>query len=106
MTRKEKRQHWQEVVERWQGSGMSQVAWCRQEGVALASLRQWAAKLREKTREAAGFIRIDDGLPSAMAPVLDLELGLGELRARLPLAATEDDILKVLRALTTSLRGG
>jgi hypothetical protein len=46
MTHEEKREQWQGVVSRWRESGMSQAAWCRQEGVALASLRQWAVKFR------------------------------------------------------------
>ena len=58
MTREEKRQHWQGIVARWQSSGMRQAAWCRQEAVAVASLRQWVVKLRrpQSAKNAAGFV--------------------------------------------------
>jgi hypothetical protein len=106
MTHEERREQWQGVVSRWRESGMSQAAWCRQEGVALASLRQWAVKLRpEASSASAGFVRIDGGALPVLETGAILELCVGDLRARLPLAADESEILKVLRALS-GLGGG
>ena len=100
MTREEKRKHWQGLVARWQASGMGQGAWCRQESVAAASLRQWAVKLREPqtAKNMAGFVRLEyaDRVPPAAAL---LEVRLGAWSLSLPLATAEGDILKVLKAL-------
>ena len=104
MTHEERREQWHGVVSRWRESGMSQVAWCRREGVSLASLRQWVVKLRPEATPA-GFVRIDGGALPVLEGGASLELCVGEWRARLPLAADESEILKVLRALS-SFGGG
>ena len=100
MTREEKRGHWQDLVARWQASGMRQGAWCRQESVAAASLRQWVVKLRkpQAAKTAVGFVRLEfaDSAPPAAAR---MEVRLGAWSLSLPLATAEGDILKVLKAL-------
>ena len=100
MTREEKRGHWQGLVTCWQASGLSQVAWCRQKGVAVASLRQWVAKLNEPETASAGFLRVElheEAL--AVASIDRLELLRGAWRLSVPLSASEAEILKVLRAV-------
>ena len=37
---------WSAMVERFEGSGLSEEAFCQQERVSLASLRRWRAKPR------------------------------------------------------------
>jgi hypothetical protein len=100
MTREEKREHWQGIVARWQASGMRQAAWCRQEAVAVASLRQWVVKLRrpQPARNAAGFVKLEfaDSRPAAEAL---MEVRFGSWTLSLPLAASEGDIRKVFQAL-------
>lgn len=39
---------WSSMVERFEGSGLSEEAFCQQERVSLASLRRWRAKPRSK----------------------------------------------------------
>jgi hypothetical protein len=103
MTREEKREQWQGIVARWQSSGMRQAAWCRQEAVAVASLRQWVVKLRapQTPKKVGGFVQFDFADSSARAVGCDLlmEVRFGSWSLSLPLAASEGDIRKVLQAL-------
>jgi hypothetical protein len=41
----ERRLFWQEHLAQWQGSGMTQVAYCRQQSVNLAQFRYWKKRL-------------------------------------------------------------
>lgn len=103
MTREEKRGYWQGVVARWQVSGMRQAAWCRQESVAVASLRQWVVKLRapQTPKKAGGFVQLDFADTGARAAGCNLlmEVRFGSWSLSLPIAASEGDIRKVLQAL-------
>lgn len=65
---------WSAMVERFEGSGLSEEAFCQQERVSLASLRRWRAKSHPKPGrklpptgavapvEAASFVDLG-GLP-------------------------------------------
>jgi hypothetical protein len=81
MTREEKCRHWQGIVARWQASGMGQAAWCRQEAVAVASLRQWLVKLRgpQTAKKSSGFVQLDFADSSTFASGCDtlMEVRLG-----------------------------
>ena len=60
MTRTEKRERWQEVVAAWEGSGLSQAAFCRERGLCLASFGYWRRRLREAVGEV-GFAEVAIG---------------------------------------------
>ena len=42
---RERRAFWQEHLAQWQASGMSQVAYCRQQGLRLAQFGYWKKRL-------------------------------------------------------------
>jgi len=44
MTRSEKQAHWQQQIERWQRSGLSQQAWCKQHDIKLGTFSYWRSK--------------------------------------------------------------
>lgn len=54
---------WSAMVERFEGSGLSEEAFCQQERVSLASLRRWRAKPRseqgKKLRPAGTAARVE-----------------------------------------------
>ena len=87
-------QAWREVLRRFEASGTSVVAFCKQEGVSTNSFRRWRSRLamaptsqavpqREapQEREETSFIELGSlrgaGVPSVPASRLDLKLDLG-----------------------------
>lgn len=56
--------HWADVLRRFEGSGQSVTAFCRQEGVPLSSFQRWRRRLG---RDAAPkFVEL---VPARSAPV-------------------------------------
>ena len=43
---KQKRANWQQHIDEWLGSGLSQRDYCRSKGLALASFGYWRGKLK------------------------------------------------------------
>lgn len=46
MTRSEKQAHWQQQIEQWQRSGLSQQAWCTQHDIKLGTFTYWRSKAK------------------------------------------------------------
>ena len=42
--------YWQEHLARWQQSGLSKIAYCRQENLSIHQLKYWCRKLRPNAR--------------------------------------------------------
>ena len=60
MTRNEKRQHWQQIIEQQVESGLSKSAFCQQQAINLATFYYWAKRLSEPA----------DGAPQQALPLL------------------------------------
>ena len=45
----ERRLYWQEHIERWRNSGMTQKDYCRQNGLKWSTFHYWKQRLREKS---------------------------------------------------------
>ena len=45
----ERRRYWQEHIERWRSSGMTQKDYCRQNGLKWSTFHYWKQRLREKS---------------------------------------------------------
>ena len=48
MNYSENRKVWEERIERYSISGLTQELWCEQENVKVTALRYWLRKLREE----------------------------------------------------------
>ena len=74
--------HWQELIERQRASGRSQVAFCRDEGVALSTFTYWARRIsagKEVSAAAVDFISLGEvvtAAPSTLCVRLDLGGGV------------------------------
>ena len=57
---RERRAFWQEHLAQWQASGMSQVVYCRQQGLKLAQFGYWKKRLLpvRSADAAAGFVTV------------------------------------------------
>lgn len=64
---RERRAFWQEHLAQWQASGMSQVAYCRQQGLMLAQFGYWKKRLLpvRSADAAAGVVTVQ--MTSAVA---------------------------------------
>ena len=62
MTTKQRERYWQQVINEWQHSGLSGMAFCKQQEYPYHRFTYWRAKLRseapEKTEAQAGFARV------------------------------------------------
>ena len=76
----ERRSYWQDHVEQWQHSGLTQVAYCRQQGLKVAQFSYWKKRLRPApspgtTGGAADFIAVQmAGASAALVVVLNEHL--------------------------------
>lgn len=82
-----KEQHWRQLLDRWQASGLSVRVFCRRHRLAEPTFYAWRRTLAElpgpgtATDEPHTFIPLDvrPDAPPAPAPALELVLGNGRL---------------------------
>jgi hypothetical protein len=70
-----RREHWREVLRRWQASGLSQAAFCRQRKIPIWRFTWWKKRLRDGSPAAGGLFVPIHVAPSA-ASSADFELTL------------------------------
>jgi len=106
-----RRERWQELLRRWEASGLSQAAFCRRHGIPVWKLAWWRKRLAEASlagrpggrgvAPAPTFVPVKM-VPAAVRPGrLELVLGCGQ-RLRFPAdmdPATLAGIVAALEAL-------
>ena len=60
MHKEEKRNQMFSLVEQWQQSGMSQVAFAKANNIKLFTLRYWINKVRQQQNRSQGFIQLNE----------------------------------------------
>lgn len=63
---------WQEVVDRFRRSGLSQREFCQDEGLSTSTLSYWLRKLENRAApelDKAQFIRLIDASPDGTEPL-------------------------------------
>ena len=76
------RSEWQEILERFEASGLSKAEFCRQEGIAKGSFSRWMPQVavdRGAARDEGAFVELTGPRPAPVA-----SLGAGELELFLP----------------------
>ena len=68
-------EEWREIVERCEGSPLSQSKFCLSEGIALSSLQKWKRRLEGES----SFIPLSEGVRGAEEYQLEIELPSGML---------------------------
>jgi len=73
MAARQDTEYWQEQIESWRQSGLSQIAYCAHHGLNIKSFRRWRIKLQRATTTAASLtlVPISVGAP-ATAPAIRL----------------------------------
>ncbi len=85
---------WAKRMQAFERSGLSRRAWCAQEKVPLSTLDYWRLRLRRSAAPALVPVVVDS------APVAkQIEIGLGDVRLRLPVGVDPDWLCRVLRGL-------
>ena len=56
----------QEIIERFEASGLAQGEFCRREGIALSSLQRWRKRSRQAVR--SDFVELRPAVMTATAP--------------------------------------
>jgi hypothetical protein len=49
ITPEERRRHWQDHIDQWQSSGLTQKEYCRRNGFNWSTFHYWRKRLQEKT---------------------------------------------------------
>ena len=70
-----RREHWREVLRRWESSGLSQAAFCRQRKIPVWRFTWWKKRLSEE-RPAADSLFVPIHVAWRPASVAELELTL------------------------------
>ena len=98
------RKHWQPIVARQEGSGLSVAEFCRRHGMAAASLYAWKRRLRDGA-PAPGFVAVRAAIESPapdqdreQAPAIELHLPGGR-RLVLPSGFDPQGLRQVLAVL-------
>jgi hypothetical protein len=81
-SRADRRQYWQEVIERQKASGQSIVGFCAKEGLSPASFHAWKRRLGQARRATGG-----KAVTQALVPVQIVDAtpaGMGNLEIRWP----------------------
>ncbi len=60
MNKEKKRQKMFTLVEQWQQSGMSQIAFAQSNKIKLFTLRYWINKIRQQQEESSAFIQLNE----------------------------------------------
>lgn len=66
MNKEEKRRQMLSLVEQWQQSDMSQVAFARANNVKLFTLRYWIRKSRQQQDSSPAFIQLDGNIDTGI----------------------------------------
>ncbi|MCI0564935.1 MAG: hypothetical protein MN733_41235 [Nitrososphaera sp.] len=69
---------WQEVMDRYHSSDLTQVKFCEREGLPLASFQKWQAKLRAAVAVKRSFVELPSKLSGDTWRV-ELELADGSI---------------------------
>jgi transposase-like protein len=77
------REQWQQLVDQCEQSGLTQKAFCEQNGIKYDRLAFWKRKLRKRAEGSEFFIEmpreITGDLPSKTAWEVELDLGNGTI---------------------------
>ena len=64
-----KRRHWKTHIESWQRSGLTQIAYCRENGLKLHQFTYWKKRIQHKDRDIAFVpLRFSRNLPAVVNP--------------------------------------
>jgi hypothetical protein len=64
-------------VEAWKTSGLTQIAYCREQGIIFSQFNYWVRKLCRSPESARGFVKIKlktESAPLSNGPVMELVL--------------------------------
>ena len=55
---KQKREHWQRHIQAWQASGMTQAAYCQNNGLNLKSFAYWKHRLKKQNSTTVQLVQV------------------------------------------------
>ncbi len=90
---------WKGHLGGWRRSGLTQAAYCRQQGLSLASFGYWRRALG-KVAAPSALVPIVVGEVSSPATVIEVQLPNG-LRVRLPTGMAPSHWMPMIQALCT-----
>jgi len=77
---KRRQEHWREVLRRWESSGLSQAAFCRQRKIPISRFTWWKKRLSEERPAASGlFVPVHVAPSPASSAEFELTLHGGRL---------------------------
>jgi len=98
----ENRKVWEERIERYSISGLTQELWCEQENVKVTALRYWLRKLREENgNQEAPWVKLETVLPEKTKVVATkgVTLRIGSFSLEVTDGFSPDVLKDVVRAL-------
>lgn len=74
-TSNSKEKLWEQRIQKWKASGLSQKRWCEDNGVAPSSFHYWLSKKQNQQLSAKGFTELTDRAIAALGSGLVIRLG-------------------------------
>lgn len=102
MNYSENRKVWEERVERYSVSGLTQELWCEQESVKVTALRYWLRKLREENgNQEAPWVKLEPVLSEKTKVIATngVTLRIGSFSLEVADGFSPDILKDVVRAL-------
>lgn len=88
------------VLARWEASGLSQVAFCRSEGITTVTLARWRREFGDESKPPESpvrFVKVEVG-GGAGSAVIEVDLASGH-RLRVPPGFSAEDLERILAVL-------
>ena len=97
MTEKSKQELWAERIEAFLSSGLSQRAWCEQQGLRPSQLRYWLRKFRTETKQGTlvRWLSLDAVAPSGSG----VSLRIGNVVLEIQRGFDQEVLAGVVRSL-------
>jgi hypothetical protein len=93
------------LLEGFDGSGLTQAAFARQQGLSVSTLRFWLRKRRRRPRRGSPAARLVPvritGSLAAPRPMIELDVGTGR-RVHIPLDADREDLARLLPVIVAA----
>jgi hypothetical protein len=68
MTREQRRRFWQQHVEGWQQSGLSQIAYCRRHDLKVQQFYRWRRRIMAASPSPVSFLPVTLAAPTRQHP--------------------------------------
>ena len=95
---KSRREYWRRVLETWSRSGVSQTAFCREQGLSRNAFTYWKRQMGIASRRRGGFVELRSRLEPVVSRKVEIRLRNG-MRMSVDSGCDPAGLAEMVRAL-------